>query len=73
MDDTNSGNIWRLESDAGSLEGEVVSTGGFDKFVEKDAGVLDLNKGSNRILMRSAGELEGELIDLRTIRLEPVR
>jgi mono/diheme cytochrome c family protein len=73
MDDKNAGNTWRLESDAGSLKGEVASTGGFDKFVEKDAGVLDLNKGSNRILMRSAGELEGELIDLRTIRLEPVR
>lgn len=71
MDDKNAGNTWRLESDAGSLEGEVASTGGFDQFEEKDAGMLELQKGPNRLLMRPAGELEGELIDLRAIRLEP--
>ena len=72
MDDKNAGNIWRIESDDGALEGKVKSTGGFDRFVEIDAGTIDLKQGSNRILMRPMGGLKGELIDLRAIRLEPV-
>ncbi|MDC0049990.1 c-type cytochrome, partial [Verrucomicrobia bacterium] len=70
MDDKNAGNTWRLESDTGALDGKVASTGGFDQFAERDVGFLELKKGSNRILMRAAGKLDGELIDLRAIRLQ---
>ena len=70
MDDKNAGNTWRLESDTGALDGKVASTGGFDQFAERGVGFLELKKGSNRILMRAAGKLDGELIDLRAIRLQ---
>ena len=59
-----------LESDTGALDGKVASTGGFDRFAERGVGFLELKKGSNRILMRAAGKLDGELIDLRAIRLQ---
>ena len=42
-----------------------------DQFVELEVGALKLKKGTNRILMRPTGELKGELIDLRSIRLAP--
>jgi mono/diheme cytochrome c family protein len=71
MDDGNAGNTWLIESDLGVIKGKVSTTGGFDKFIEKEVGFLKLKKGSNRILMRPAGELKGEMIDLRSIRLEP--
>jgi mono/diheme cytochrome c family protein/glucose/arabinose dehydrogenase len=71
MDDKNAGNTWQLESDLSALKGMVASTGGFDKFVKKEVGILKLKKGSNRILMRAVQGLKGELIDLRSIRLTP--
>ena len=71
MDDNNAGNTWLIESDLGVLEGKVSTTGGFDKFIENEVGFIELKKGSNRILMRPAGALKGEMIDLRSIRFEP--
>ena len=71
MDDNNAGNTWMIKSDLGVLEGKVSTTGGFDKFIEKEVGLIELKKGSNRILMRPAGTLKGEMIDLRSIRFEP--
>jgi hypothetical protein len=70
MDDNNAGNTWMIKSDLGVLEGKVSTTGGFDKFIEKEVGFIGLKKGSNRILMRPAGTLKGEMIDLRSIRFE---
>lgn len=71
MDDKNAGNTYTIESSLSILRGKVESTGGFDQFVEREVGALKLKKGTNRILMRPAGELKGELIDLRSIRLVP--
>ncbi|MGK0188038.1 MAG: hypothetical protein ACI9R3_003830 [Verrucomicrobiales bacterium] len=33
---------------------------------------MELKEGKNRLLMRLAGALDGELVDLRLIRLRPV-
>lgn len=71
MDDKNAGNKFVIESDVSMLRGTVASTGGFDQFVERRIGTLKLRQGINRILVRPDGAPEGELIDLRTIRLEP--
>ncbi|NIP93427.1 MAG: hypothetical protein GWO24_08210 [Akkermansiaceae bacterium] len=71
MDDKNAGNSWAIESEGAILEGRVASTGGFDQFDKVEAGTLSLKKGINRILMRPAGAPDGELIDLRMIRLVP--
>lgn len=69
MDDKNAGNSWLIETDLSQLKGKVESTGSFNKFVEREVGTLKLKAGDNRLLMRPAAELKGELIDLRAIRL----
>jgi hypothetical protein len=73
MDDRNAGNSFVIESDLSILKGEVISTGGFDHFIEREVGTLKLKQGTNRILMRPAEGLKGELIDLRAIRLVPIK
>ena len=70
-DDKNAGNEFVIETDLSQLKGKVASTGGFDQFKELKFGTVDLKKGTNRLLMRPAGELKGELVDLRRIRLIP--
>ena len=71
-DDTNAGNAFVIETDVSQLKGKISSTGGFDTFKEIEIGTVDLKKGDNRLLMRPAGDLKGELTDLRQIRLVPV-
>ncbi|MGK0188054.1 MAG: mono/diheme cytochrome c family protein/glucose/arabinose dehydrogenase [Verrucomicrobiales bacterium] len=70
-DDENAGNEFVIETDLSQLRGKVASTGGFDQFKELEFGTVELKKGTNRLLMRPAGELKGELVDLRRIRLIP--
>lgn len=73
MDLKNAGNTWQLESDLSTLKGTVPNTGGFDRFTKSIVGNIKLKKGTNRILMRAAPGLKGELIDLRSIRLTPTK
>jgi hypothetical protein len=71
-DDKNAGNEFVIETDLSQLKGKIGSTGGFDQFKEVEIGAVDLKEGTNRLLMRPAGTLTGELVDLRLVRLKPM-
>jgi mono/diheme cytochrome c family protein len=71
-DDTNAGNAFVIETDHSQLKGKIGSTGGFDQFKEVEIGAVELKEGANRLLMRPDGTLNGELVDLRLIRLRPI-
>ena len=71
-DDKNAGNEFVVETDISQLKGKIGSTGGFDQFKEVEIGAVDLKEGTNRLLMRPAGTLTGELVDLREILLRPI-
>jgi putative membrane-bound dehydrogenase-like protein len=67
------GNAWTLEAGGARLNGKVEGTGTWDAYRQARVGVLELKAGSQRVTFRSAGAIRGALIDLRTIRLTPVK
>lgn len=71
-DDESAGDFFVVETEGGSVRGEVASTGGYDRFHFVPAGRLALRAGLNRIILRPDGPLKRELADVRGIRLVPV-
>jgi putative membrane-bound dehydrogenase-like protein len=67
------GNPWRLENAGGNLTGEVESTGNWDTFRQKKVGEITLAAGRQRVVMRPARKPQGALIDLKAIKLVPLR
>ncbi len=72
-DDTIAGNLYRLESGANVLGGEVSGTGTWDRYQETEIGTLALEAGEQRIVFRAGGPINQYLIDLRAIKLTPVK
>ncbi|MFO0929347.1 MAG: c-type cytochrome [Gemmataceae bacterium] len=72
-DPANAGNTFVLEADAVLLRGKVESTGTWDDYRQKSVGTLTLPAGSHRLTMRPDGALRGAMIDLRSLRLVPVK
>jgi len=69
-DDQSAGDAFVVETEGSRCRGKVVSSGGYDTFIDVLAGSLELTAGINRILMRTDGPLIRELADVRSIRLE---
>lgn len=69
-DDASAGDKFVLETDGSRATGTVVSSGGYDRFVEAPAGSITLKTGVNRLLLRSEGPLKQELADVRQITLK---
>ncbi len=72
-DNTTAGNLYRLESGANILGGEVSGTGTWDRYQESEIGTLALEAGEQRIVFRAGGPINQYLIDLRAIKLTPVK
>jgi mono/diheme cytochrome c family protein len=72
-DEASAGDRFRIETEGGHIIGIVLSSGGYDRFIEPPAGRLTLQPGVNRILMRPEGPLRQELADVRGLRLVPVK
>ncbi|HEV2949898.1 MAG TPA: neutral/alkaline non-lysosomal ceramidase N-terminal domain-containing protein [Gemmataceae bacterium] len=71
-DDTSAGNRFILEGGQPSLRGQVVGTGGWDKYRQQKIGILSLAAGTQHLVLRpDAGSLKGALLDLRGIYLTP--
>ena len=68
-DESNAGSTWRLEGAAGSLTGEVSSTGNWDTYQEAVVGEITLSKGEQRLTLRPAEKPMGAMLDLKVIRL----
>jgi len=67
------GNTLRLECGSAELSAEVPSTGTWDNYMTKTIGRLKLPAGQQRLTIRAANTLQGYLIDLKSVRLTPVR
>lgn len=67
------GNACQLEVDDKVLSGQVKSTGSWDRYRDWQLGQLALPAGKHTLVFRAAGPIKGALLDLRTIRVAPVR
>jgi putative heme-binding domain-containing protein len=65
-------NQYILQAGLRRLTGRVPSTGSWDKYRQAQFGEIALEAGQQRIELRSAGKINGALIDLRGIHLIPV-
>ena len=72
-DNGSAGNTFVLQVDAERLTGKVAGTGTWDNYKQTKIGEMRLQKGEQRMVFRSVGKITGSLIDLRGIRLAPVR
>ncbi len=60
--DKNAGNTWLLEAGDKTLKGQIASTGSNDRYQEIGCGEIDLPAGSQQIVFRSAGPIQGGLL-----------
>jgi hypothetical protein len=67
------GNQFVLETVVVLLEGKVASTGSWDRYRTLKFGTVRLPAGRIRLTMRSRGAVRGALIDLRAIKLVPLK
>ena len=67
------GNVLLLLSDEGRVSFKVPGAGGWESYRQARAGRLALRAGKQTITARSDGKVSGALIDLRSVKLVPVR
>jgi putative heme-binding domain-containing protein len=67
--DSSAGNQFQLEAQGSRLEGKIAGTGGWDRYTQLRLGRLSLRKGNGRLTFRSAGPIQGALVDLRQVTL----
>jgi putative heme-binding domain-containing protein len=68
------GNAYLLSAGKGKLAGKVPSTGSWDTYRKEKVGRIDLaGGGPERITLRSDGNINGALIDLKSIELTPAK
>ncbi len=70
-DGSNTGNHLRLRIGDAELVAPIDSTGTWDDYQESNLGTIHLEHGQHRAVIRPAGELDGFLFDLKSIRLVP--
>jgi putative membrane-bound dehydrogenase-like protein len=69
--DGSAGNRFQLEVQDARLAGTIVGTGGWDRYAKIRLGTIDLHKGPGRVVFRSAGPIQGALVDLKQLTLVP--
>ena len=62
---------WLLEAGDNTLTGKVETTGSLDRYQEIRAGEIELAAGKQQIVFRSAGPINGELLNLGGVLLKP--
>jgi putative membrane-bound dehydrogenase-like protein len=72
-DNSSAGNTFVIESGRARLTGKVVSTGKWGVYRSVQIGTLGLETGERTVTMRSEGPVKGALIDLRGMRLVPIK
>ncbi len=68
-DEASAGDRFVIASEHSQIVATVLSSGGYDRFLEYACGRIELAAGQNRIVMRPAGPLKRELADVRGLRL----
>jgi hypothetical protein len=67
------GNAFTVEVGAESITGRVEATGGWEEYKQAKVGELPLDAAEQRLTVRPAMGFKGILMDLRSVRLIPVR
>jgi putative heme-binding domain-containing protein len=65
------GNAYLLEIGRHRVTGRIASTGNWDTYHRTQIGELELEAGKYQVIFRSAGEIVGALVDLKSIELVP--
>jgi hypothetical protein len=66
-------NPWTFDFAGGNIGGRVASTGNWDTYRQAKVGEVTLPAGNQRLVLRPAVKPQGALLDLRAIRLVPVK
>jgi putative membrane-bound dehydrogenase-like protein len=66
-------NLWTLDVGRTSLTGRVPSTGSWETYKTARFGEIELSAGRHQLTLRAANKIQGAMIDLRSIRLTPVK
>lgn len=66
-------NPWRFDAGSKSISGKVPSTGNWDTYRQLSLGEIELVAGKQRLVLRPAKRIQGALLDLRGIRLAPIK
>lgn len=66
------GNTYVLSIDDIALSGKVPGTGNWDTYRQINVGVVTLKPGRKQLTLRSAGKLNENLMDLKSVRVTPV-
>src|SRR5262249_22401550 len=69
--DQSAGNKFLLEAGGQRLTDVVAGTGGWSNYKQSKVGEIELAAGKQQVTLRSAGKLNGALLELRAIRLVP--
>jgi hypothetical protein len=56
-----------------TVGGPIKGTGTWDNYGSKDCGAVKLPAGASELVVRSDGPIKSALMDLREVRLAPVR
>ena len=72
-DRTSAGNELTVSAAGKSLRGKVAASGTWDDYRTWELGTLELPAGEVTLVIRSAGPIQGALIDLRGLKLTPVK
>jgi putative membrane-bound dehydrogenase-like protein len=67
------GNPWQIDTAGGTITGKVASTGNWDTYRHARVGEITLAAGKQRLVMRPTRKPQGAMIDLKAIRLVPVK
>jgi putative membrane-bound dehydrogenase-like protein len=71
--DDGAGNKYQLEAGGRKVTGIVAGTGGWHSYKKINAGDIELAAGKQQVTFRSAGKIREYLLDLRGVRLVPVK
>ena len=71
--DHDSGNAFQLDVDDQQLSGTIKGTGSWDNYRMVEIGKITLSPGSHTLIFRSASPLSRPLLDLRSVRLSPIK
>lgn len=70
---SSAGNHFKLDAQGANLEGQITGTGGWDRYRKVRVGSISLRKGQGQLIVRPAGPIQGALVDLRQIKLVPLK
>ncbi len=70
---SSAGNAFVVRSSGNALNGKVEGTGGWETYKQANIGEIALTAGKQKIIFKASGKIERFLLDLRSLKLVPLR